>query len=405
MPFSVQHPCRIPTRVTENLTVNLSSLSSSFYDSSSRKPWIPLSLQSHSLKVKKVKTLRTATDRPIHIQPRRRQTGNRTFVTENNIVNRTETGTWNKRQFVASIGATSAPVTPDETTEELKEVPEALACPICYEPLKRFGPKGLTRQAIVQSSFRCDRCRRSFSTQDGYLDLVVTTGVKEYREPRPPGIEIFRSPLVSFAYERGWRQSFARAGFPGPDEEFQMAEKFLAPARGGLLLDVSCGSGLFSRRFAASNKYSAVVALDFSENMLRQAGQYINEDTSLLQSNVVLVRADVARLPFATGSVDGVHAGAALHCWPQPSLAVSEISRILKPGGVFVATTFLAMKAPFGDEFVKPFRQAVTERAASSGMKYWEPEELEELCEVCGLSEYTKDQRREFIMLMAKKPN
>lgn len=30
---------------------------------------------------------------------------------------------------------------------------------------------------------------------------------------------MFRSPLVSFLYERGWRQNFARSGFPGPDEE------------------------------------------------------------------------------------------------------------------------------------------------------------------------------------------
>ena len=28
-----------------------------------------------------------------------------------------------------------------------------------------------------------------------------------------------RSPLVSFLYERGWRQNFNRSGFPGPDEE------------------------------------------------------------------------------------------------------------------------------------------------------------------------------------------
>jgi len=28
-----------------------------------------------------------------------------------------------------------------------------------------------------------------------------------------------RSPVVSFLYERGWRQSFNRGGFPGPDEE------------------------------------------------------------------------------------------------------------------------------------------------------------------------------------------
>ena len=40
-------------------------------------------------------------------------------------------------------------------------------------------------------------------------------------------------------------------------------------------------------------------------------------------SNIALVRADVSRLPFASGSVDAVHAGAALHCWSSPSNAVS----------------------------------------------------------------------------------
>lgn len=29
----------------------------------------------------------------------------------------------------------------------------------------------------------------------------------------------FRNPLVSFVYERGWRNSFVWANFPGPDEE------------------------------------------------------------------------------------------------------------------------------------------------------------------------------------------
>ena len=45
----------------------------------------------------------------------------------------------------------------------------------------------------------------------------------------------------------------------------------LAGAPQGVLLDASCGSGLFTRRFAASGAYSAVVAADFSEAMLLQA--------------------------------------------------------------------------------------------------------------------------------------
>lgn len=43
-------------------------------------------------------------------------------------------------------------------------------------------------------------------------------------------------------------------------------------------------------------------------------------------SNLALVRADVSRLPFASGSIDAVHAGAALHCWPSPSNAVSSFA-------------------------------------------------------------------------------
>jgi hypothetical protein len=42
-----------------------------------------------------------------------------------------------------------------------------------------------------------------------------------------------------------------------------------------------------------------------------------------LRRKVVLIRADVARLPFATSSLAAVHAGAAIHCWPQPTTSVS----------------------------------------------------------------------------------
>ena len=38
----------------------------------------------------------------------------------------------------------------------------------------------------------------------------------------------------------------------------------------------------------------------------------------------------------AAGSIDFIHAGAALHCWPEPTLAIAEISRVLRPGGAFI---------------------------------------------------------------------
>ncbi|KAF2317149.1 hypothetical protein GH714_012191 [Hevea brasiliensis] len=185
--------------------------------------------------------------------------------------------------------------------------------------------------------------------------------MKEYNEVKPARTELFRSPLVSFLYERGWRQNFNQSGFPGPDEEFKMAQEYFKPAEGGLLVDVSCGSGLFSRKFAKSGTYSKVVALDFSENMLRQCYDFIKQDITILNTNLALVRADVSRLPFSSGSVDAVHAGAALHCWPSPSNAIAEICRILRSGGVFVGTTFLRYSAvtswierPLREGFQKP---------------------------------------------------
>jgi len=56
----------------------------------------------------------------------------------------------------------------------------------------------------------------------------------------------------------------------------------------------------------------------------------------LFCSNLALVRADVSRLPFESGSVDAVHAGAALHCWPSPSNAVSNVSQFYENRNLWV---------------------------------------------------------------------
>lgn len=37
------------------------------------------------------------------------------------------------------------------------------------------------------------------------------------------------------------------------------------------------------------------------------------------------MRADISRLPFVNDSIDAVHAGAAIHCWPSPACAVRSI--------------------------------------------------------------------------------
>ena len=170
------------------------------------------------------------------------------------------------------------------------------------------------------------------------------------------GTSTFETPQVAFAYERGWRDSFARAGFPGPDEEFRLAQARLMPfATGKCVVDASCGSGLFTRRFVKSGDYGCVVALDFSDAMLRQARTFAteeglvdgkNEATLTNQEDLLFVRADIARIPMTSDSVGGVHAGAAIHCWPQPREAVAEICRVLEPGGSFCGCLLYTSPSP-----------------------------------------------------------
>ncbi|KAL7592406.1 uncharacterized methyltransferase At2g41040, chloroplastic [Lactuca sativa] len=299
------------------------------------------------------------------------------------------------------IRATSDLVaTVSEAITQLQDLGERdlFSCPVCFEPLTRKGPPGFNLPAIYRSGFKCGKCNKSYSSKNMYLDLTVIAGAKDYVEIQPSRTELFRSPLVSFLYERGWRQNFNLSGFPGPDEEFNMAQDYFKPTEGGTLVDVSCGSGLFSRKFAKSGIYSKVIALDFSENMLRQCYDFIKLDDTISSSNLALVRADVSRLPFSSGSIDAVHAGAALHCWPSPSNAIAEINRILRSGGVFVGTTFLRSTSST-PAILRPF-----DRRISGNYNYLTEEEIEDLIKSCGFTNYTSKVQQAFIMFSAQKP-
>lgn len=160
-----------------------------------------------------------------------------------------------------------------------------------------------------------------------------------------PMRDLFTSPSVSFAYERGWRQGFASAGFPGADEEYNMVKEYFSPINPEVVVDMSCATGLFTRRLAKGNDYSRVIGCDYSDAMLMEARSRIRSDKDLKgkdsKTKLDLIRCDVGEIPMFSNSVDALHAGAAMHCWPDLDSALSEIHRVLKPGSRFFASTFL----------------------------------------------------------------
>ncbi|XP_031275008.1 uncharacterized methyltransferase At1g78140, chloroplastic [Pistacia vera] len=313
-----------------------------------------------------------------------------------------------KRSFVAKVRASSTafvetkPSEPIVVENEVNTNKTILACPICYEPVMWIGDSYLSVGSIPRSSLQCNNCKKTYSGKETHFDLTAASGAKGYGESMPLATEFFRTPLVSFLYERGWRQNFIWGGFPGPEKEFELMKDYLKPVLGGNIIDASCGSGMFSRLFAKSGLFSLVVALDYSENMLQQCFEFIKKEENFPEENYVLVRADISRLPFASSSVDALHAGAAIHCWPSPSTAVAEISRVLRPGGVFVASTYI-LDGPFNFiPFVRLFRQNIMQ--ISGSYAFLAERELEDLCKACGLVGFTCTRNGRFVMFTAAKP-
>lgn len=100
----------------------------------------------------------------------------------------------------------------------------------------------------------------------------------------------------------------------------------------GRLLEVPVGTGGMT-----CNKYKAIakaniIALDYSEDMLRQAKRLFTENGLI---NVTCMQANPNSLPFSDEAFDVVLSMNGFHVFPHKNRVFREISRILKPGGVF----------------------------------------------------------------------
>lgn len=99
------------------------------------------------------------------------------------------------------------------------------------------------------------------------------------------------------------------------------------------VLELACGSGQLSFRLAT--KVQLWEATDFSENMIDEARKQAGSNR--LHFSVQ----DATNLPYAPETFDAVVIANALHIMPHPDKALTEIHRVLKPGGLLFAPTFI----------------------------------------------------------------
>jgi 2-polyprenyl-3-methyl-5-hydroxy-6-metoxy-1,4-benzoquinol methylase len=97
--------------------------------------------------------------------------------------------------------------------------------------------------------------------------------------------------------------------------------------RGTSLLDAGCGTGFFSARAAQSG--ARVVSLDVGKNLLKETRR---------KGLASLVAGDAARMPIRDGSFDVVVSSECIEHTPSPRDTLSELVRVLRPGGWLVVT-------------------------------------------------------------------
>ncbi|TXS48819.1 methyltransferase domain-containing protein [Streptomyces sp. t39] len=97
----------------------------------------------------------------------------------------------------------------------------------------------------------------------------------------------------------------------------------LAAARGARVVDAGCGGGLAVAELIARGV--AAEGADLDTDMVATARARVPAGTFHV--------ADVRRLPYEDGEVDGYRADKLLHSLPEPAAALAEARRVLAPGG------------------------------------------------------------------------
>jgi len=122
--------------------------------------------------------------------------------------------------------------------------------------------------------------------------------------------------------------------------ENQLLLDLLEPRPQELILDVGCGTGVFTLNILGLG--TRVIGLDISQPMLLRAGQKAGKYPFRA------VAGDMRVLPFADQCFDRVVSMTALEFIADGQAAVEDMFRVAKKGGVVVATTLNSL-SPWAD--------------------------------------------------------
>ena len=159
------------------------------------------------------------------------------------------------------------------------------------------------------------------------------------------------------------------------------------------ILDVGCGGGANIARMLAKCPKGHITGIDYSALAIERATDYNYH--AVVDKNCLIIGGNATQMPLAKDRFDLVTAFETIYFWPSLDLGISELFRVLKPGGTCVIANEL-------DGLDPSFRKM--ER--SVGMLVYTIEEITRVLTQTGFTDINSrhDEERHFICVTATKP-
>lgn len=231
---------------------------------------------------------------------------------------------------------------------------------------------------------KCRSCGARYPVGEGLIDFVGG------ERAVPKGLQgKLEAAWFARSYEKYVRPSlelaFTRGGFDR-DSEYLVYRSLLGRPNGPVV-DLGCGTGLFTRRLATEGLGQSIIGFDVSKPMIEEAIAQAREASA----DVDFIRAEAPQLPFQDASVGAVLQVGSFHLIADLERTLREVVRVLKPKGVYVGSGFV----------LPPYTRAAY---SALGFHARSEDELRRSCEASGLQRFERVRTPPMLIFKAERP-
>ena len=150
-----------------------------------------------------------------------------------------------------------------------------------------------------------------------------------------------------------------------PETEWTI--KLINPQQGETLLELGCGAGFAIKCLLDQSSIKQVTGYDLSSTVLKSAKMRNRKEVNIGRAK--LIQGDVKELPFQDEDFNKVFSIHSVYFWNDLSNTVSEIYRVIKPGGKIFITLCDGRDGETWDNIKRMLEQDLFPELEQSGFK------------------------------------